>query len=64
MTQLKGDLNHFIVITLYQQLHISYFYNLFYVSLSFFYKAIKEIETKKSLTVLCRKREREREKEK
>ena len=29
MTQLKGNLNHFIVITRYQQLHICYFYNLF-----------------------------------
>ena len=28
MKQLKGDLNHFIVVTLYQQLPISYFYSL------------------------------------
>ena len=30
MTQLKAGLNHFIVVTLYQQLHISYFYNIFF----------------------------------
>ena len=35
MTQLKGGLNHFIVIKLYQQLHISYFNNLFYCMLFF-----------------------------